>query len=56
MLRTTAITNNFQTAKKELLAKDYKEMEYIEKRYNRIHAAVWLGNTRLIDIAAVDEH
>lgn len=53
VLQKTAKTGNFLEAEKELLSYGFREIEYIEMRWNRILAAVWLGNIRLIDNVAV---
>ena len=49
VLRNLATTQDFENARKALIENGFDKIDYIEKRWDRILAAVWLGKTRLID-------
>ncbi len=49
VLKNTSITKNYNTAKSQLLANGFSQIDYIEQRWNRVLGAAWVGKTRLID-------
>lgn len=49
ILRDAAKTDNLEAAKRLLLESGFNKVDYIEKRWNRVLGAAWLGKTRLID-------
>lgn len=48
-LREAAKTGDIEAAKDALSAQGFDKIDYIDKRWNRILGAAWLGKTRLID-------
>ncbi|MFP4097471.1 MAG: pantoate--beta-alanine ligase [Alphaproteobacteria bacterium] len=55
IMRQAARDGDLETAKRALLEAGFDKVDYIEKRWNRVLGAAWLGKTRLIDNMAVDE-
>ncbi len=49
VLHNLTTTQDFENAHKALTEIGFDKIDYIEKRWDRILAAVWLGKTRLID-------
>ncbi|MCC3862372.1 pantoate--beta-alanine ligase [Pseudemcibacter aquimaris] len=49
ILKEAALTDNFDQARDALRSKGFDKIDYIEKRWDRVLAAAWLGKTRLID-------
>lgn len=48
-LKEAAKTGNLDASKKALLDCGFDKVDYIEKRWNRVLGAAWIGKTRLID-------
>ncbi len=49
VLRNTAITKDYETAKSRLLSNGFDKVDYIKQRWGRVLGAAWVGGTRLID-------
>lgn len=54
IIRKAAETKDLESTKAELLEAGFDKIDYVEERWNRILAAVWLGKTRLIDNMPVE--
>ncbi len=48
-LKEASKNGDLETAKNVLITAGFDKIDYIEKRWNRILGAAWLGKTRLID-------
>ena len=49
ILREIADNGEIEAGKAKLLGLGFEKIDYIEKRWDRVLGAVWLGKTRLID-------
>lgn len=49
VLKEIVDTGDYESAKAKLISNGFEKIDYIEKRWDRILGAVWLGKTRLID-------
>ncbi len=49
IIRKICISSDLKAAKSEILSQGFDKIDYVEIRWNRVLAAVWLGKTRLID-------
>ncbi len=53
VLRAALRTKDFVWAKEQLRENGFQKVDYVEERWGRVLAAVWIGKTRLIDNASL---
>lgn len=53
IIHEAAKTGDMDAARDKILAAGFDTVDYVEKRWNRVLAAAWLGKTRLIDNVAI---